>query len=221
MTFANLKRVRDFAREAMSATCVNFFCGSGVTQDRTGLGWSILNQELAIESKDRARKYIESILNAKCDDELFQKREDILEEFYLSDNMISKVLYRGSGWNRERFLNSIVELCCYLASSGKSVNILTTNYDDYIEAALTKRIRRSYEDAVSKVSKKHLVGLRCQYYDGSRRRTEYILPSEKRFTAYRYITLMSIRLLGTGSGRWLCLRLRRYLFSTRATEARP
>ena len=27
------------------------------------------------------------------------------------------------------------------------------NYDDYIEAALTKRIRRSYEDAVSKVSK--------------------------------------------------------------------
>lgn len=25
------KRVRDFAREAMSATCVNFFCGSGVT----------------------------------------------------------------------------------------------------------------------------------------------------------------------------------------------
>lgn len=236
MTFANLKRVRDFAREAMSATCVNFFCGSGVTQDRTGLGWSVLNQELAIESKDRARKYIESILNAKCDDELFQKWEDILEEFYLSDkvreevkasvtrtlisstaatnsedkettfnSMISKVLYRGSGWSRGRFLDSIVELCCYLASSGKSVNILTTNYDDYIEAALTKRIRRSYEDAVSKVSKKHLVGLRCQYYDGSRRRTEYILPSEKRFTAYRYITLMSIRLLGTGSGRWLCL----------------
>lgn len=28
-------------------------------------------------------------------------------------------------------------------------------------------------------------------------------------------------LLGTGDGRWLCLRLRRYLFSTRATEARP
>ena len=28
-------------------------------------------------------------------------------------------------------------------------------------------------------------------------------------------------LLGTGSGQWLCLRLRRYLFSTRATEARP
>lgn len=31
------------------------------------------------------------------------------------------------------------------------------NYDDYIEAALTKRIRRSYEDAVFKVSKKHLL----------------------------------------------------------------
>ena len=28
-------------------------------------------------------------------------------------------------------------------------------------------------------------------------------------------------LLGTGCGRWLCLRLRRYLFVTRATEARP
>jgi len=28
-------------------------------------------------------------------------------------------------------------------------------------------------------------------------------------------------LLGTGSGRRLCLRPRRYLFSTRATEARP
>ena len=28
-------------------------------------------------------------------------------------------------------------------------------------------------------------------------------------------------LLGTGSGQWLCLRLRRYLFSTRTTEARP
>ena len=130
-----------------------YICGAGVAQDRTGLSWSVLNQELAIESKDRARKYIESILNAKCDDELFQKREDILEEFYLSDNMISKVLYRGSGWSRGRFFDSIVELCCYLASSGKSVNILTTNYDDYIETALTKRIRRSYEDAVSKVSK--------------------------------------------------------------------
>ena len=152
------------------------------------MSWSVLNQELAIESKDRARKYIESILSAKCDDELFQKREDILEEFYLSDkvreevkalvtqmlinstaatnsedkettfnSMISKVLYRGSGWSRGRFLDSIVELCCYLASSGKSVNILTTNYDDYIETALTKRIRRSYEDAVSKISKKHLL----------------------------------------------------------------
>ena len=50
-----------------------YICGAGVTQDRTGLSWSVLNQELAIESKDRARKYIESILNAKCDDELFQK----------------------------------------------------------------------------------------------------------------------------------------------------
>ena len=28
-------------------------------------------------------------------------------------------------------------------------------------------------------------------------------------------------LLGTEGGQWLCLRLRRYLFSTRATEARP
>lgn len=103
------------------------------------MSWSVLDQELAIESKDRARKYIESILNAKRDDELFQKWEDILEEFYLSDkvreevkasvtrtlisstaatnsedeentfnSMISKVLYRGSEWNRERFLNSIV-----------------------------------------------------------------------------------------------------------------
>lgn len=28
-------------------------------------------------------------------------------------------------------------------------------------------------------------------------------------------------LLGTEGGQWLCLRLRRYLFATRATEARP
>lgn len=131
--------------------------GLGLPKTELVLGGTVLNQELAIESKDRARKYIESILNAKCDDELFQKWEDILEEFYLSDSMISKVLYRGSGWSRGRFLDSIVELCCYLASSGKSVNILTTNYDDYIEAALTKRIRQSYEDAVSKISKKHLL----------------------------------------------------------------
>ena len=54
--------------------------------------------------------------------------------------VFAEALYRDSGWHRGRTLQKLVDFIVISACMGKSISIITTNYDTYIERAILERL---------------------------------------------------------------------------------
>lgn len=54
--------------------------------------------------------------------------------------VFAEALYRDSGWHRGRTLQKLVDFIVISACMGKSISIITTNYDTYIERAIWERL---------------------------------------------------------------------------------
>ena len=54
--------------------------------------------------------------------------------------VFAEALYRDSGWHRGRTLQKLVDFIVISACMGKSISIITTNYDTYIERAIRERL---------------------------------------------------------------------------------
>ena len=54
--------------------------------------------------------------------------------------IFAEALYRDSGWHRGRTLQKLVDFIVISACMGKSISIITTNYDTYIERAIWERL---------------------------------------------------------------------------------
>ncbi|WP_082369407.1 SIR2 family protein [Arthrobacter sp. ERGS1:01] len=130
-----------------SADDLVFYCGAGVSIDRTGLSWSQLLSELFKESKDHGRKNrerdhkaIDFLLKNLKDEE---QRASILTEYFTENgatdtneyltSKLQQILYEENGWSEGNLLSNLVRLAIVAAMYKKSVTILTTNYDVYIE----------------------------------------------------------------------------------------
>lgn len=60
--------------------------------------------------------------------------------------VFAEALYRDSGWHRGRTLQKLVDFIVISACMGKSISIITTNYDTYIERAIWERLKFLNDD---------------------------------------------------------------------------
>lgn len=72
--------------------------------------------------------------------EALAKNENNIENNDAIQKVFAEALYRDSGWHRGRTLQKLVDFIVISAYMGKSISIITTNYDTYIESAIYKRL---------------------------------------------------------------------------------
>lgn len=162
--------LRDLWYEVNDSKSIVIYCGAGVTADRTGVGWLGLINRVAdklMECPDsRLIKNLETCFDNDKDDKKLQSARNAVKE-YLNDEdvplevkatmvealakneknnndaiqkVFAEALYRDSGWHRGRTLQKLVDFIVISACMGKSISIITTNYDTYIERAIYKRL---------------------------------------------------------------------------------
>lgn len=72
--------------------------------------------------------------------EALAKNENNIENNDAIQKVFAEALYRDSGWHRGRTLQKLVDFIVISACMGKSISIITTNYDTYIERAICERL---------------------------------------------------------------------------------
>lgn len=127
-----------------------FYCGAGVTIDRTGVSWGALIKsvfDLASSTRRDKRTQtaaVEYLLGKMPDPrqaasilvEAFSSRSQSDNEFL--GTKLKDTLYEQNGWSRGYILRNLVQAAMAAALSRRVV-IITTNYDVYIEEALADR----------------------------------------------------------------------------------
>ena len=162
--------LRDLWYEVNDSKSIVIYCGAGVTADRTGVGWLglinrvadklmecsdssfIKNLEMCSAFDDHkddkkpqlARKAVKEYLNDE--DVPLEVKATMVEALAKNENNIiqkvfAEALYRDSGWHRGRTLQKLVDFIVISACMGKSISIITTNYDTYIERAIWERLK--------------------------------------------------------------------------------
>ena len=162
--------LRDLWYEVNDSKSIVIYCGAGVTADRTGVGWLGLINRVAdklMECSDSsfiknletcsafddhkddkkpqlARKAVKEYLNDE--DVPLEVKATMVEALAKNENNIiqkvfAEALYRDSGWHRGRTLQKLVDFIVISACMGKSISIITTNYDTYIERAIWERLK--------------------------------------------------------------------------------
>ena len=102
------------------------------------------------EKAQLARKAVKDYLNDE--DVPLEVKATMVEALAKNENNINienndaiqkvfaEALYRDSGWHRGRTLQKLVDFIVISACMGKSISIITTNYDTYIERAIWERL---------------------------------------------------------------------------------
>lgn len=73
--------------------------------------------------------------------EALAKNGNNIENNDAIQKVFAEALYRDSGWHRGRTLQKLVDFIVISACMGKSISIITTNYDTYIERAIRERLK--------------------------------------------------------------------------------
>lgn len=123
------------------------YCGAGVTIDRTGLSWGDLIAQL-FEANDNSRPARDptqdevSILRRGLTPlQLASILAERTNEHYPSERAarvslvpkLQQALYKGAGWQSGALVSNIIRLAFGLVQLGKTVTIVTSNYDTYLE----------------------------------------------------------------------------------------
>ena len=99
------------------------------------------------EKLQSARKAVKEYLNDE--DIPLEVKATMVEALAKNENnenndairkVFAEALYRDSGWHRGRTLQKLVDFIVISACMGKSISIITTNYDTYIERAILERL---------------------------------------------------------------------------------
>ena len=99
------------------------------------------------EKLQSARKTVKEYLNDE--DIPLEVKATMVEALAKNENkenndaiqkVFAEALYRDSGWHRGRTLQKLVDFIVISACMGKSISIITTNYDTYIERAILERL---------------------------------------------------------------------------------
>ncbi|MGV9674949.1 SIR2 family protein [Nocardia sp. NPDC003482] len=141
------KAVVDLAK----AEKLTIYCGAGVTIDRTGLGWGDLIFELLKQLCDHTSS------NDLTEEEAIHLRDTLspldlssIYEQYAEDAglvnphvpILQQKLYKGTVWKSGVLVRNVVRLAVGLTVLGKSITVITTNYDTYLEDELFAYLRK-------------------------------------------------------------------------------
>lgn len=147
--FLRAEPTLDALKSLSSSSDLVIYCGAGVTIDRTGLSWTKLLQAILYEAgsrdrdhRERQHKAIEYILGNLRDEE---QRASVITEYFTEGHperandfltpILQRVLYDKYTWSEGMLLRNIARLAFVASVRLKSVTIVTTNYDVYLEEA--------------------------------------------------------------------------------------
>lgn len=139
-----------FAHQIAKQDSLIFYCGAGVTIDRTGLGWSDLissiypaddkgakADEPTSDELETLRQHEDPMRLASALTYLHHGRHSTTDEVRAEVTpRLQMQLYSRNGWQAGRLSRNLALLALGAAALGKRVTIVTTNYDTYIEQAL-------------------------------------------------------------------------------------
>lgn len=138
-----------------SADDLVLYCGAGVSIDRTGVSWSKLLRQVFDEAarhgrthRERQHKAIDFLLSHLSEEE---QRASVLTEYFtegkpqnanaLLTSILQRVLYEDNGWSEGSLLANIARLAVVASQRLRSVTIITTNYDIYLEEEFAAAVR--------------------------------------------------------------------------------
>lgn len=139
-------RTRRYIDELAHLNNLCVFAGSGVTVDRTGRTWNDLMRHLLIESKSGAAeaehlvRTLEPLQVGSIAMHRFLKLKGKEGWEQAVGNELRKVLYDTNDALGGRITAELAELWAEFRSNGKTVTILTTNYDEHIEREISRAV---------------------------------------------------------------------------------
>jgi hypothetical protein len=200
---------QDFTSKSLlrltTATSLTIYCGAGVTIDRTGYGWGALIASVFSPDATAHASY-----PTPAEIELLQAKEDplrlasILTRFALDSHSTEKELkgyitpllqnrlYRTKGWQAGRLTRNVCNMAIAAATLGIEVNIVTTNYDTYIEDTFMVGLDRIARSDVGEKIDSEMPGLSVFVYRGKSAEGEEVIdarqnPDSKNFIRLHYV----------------------------------
>lgn len=141
----------DALRELAASEELVFYCGAGVSIDRTDVSWpqlvtSVFKMARANGSGSKQKAQSVDYLLEHLDDP--RQGASIVVQSYAapsqSDNdflasKLKDILYEKNGWNEGYILRNLIQASFVASQGGRRVVIITTNYDTFIESGFQTR----------------------------------------------------------------------------------
>ncbi|WP_314147073.1 SIR2 family protein [uncultured Leifsonia sp.] len=141
----------DALRELASSDELVFYCGAGVSIDRTDVSWPQLVESVfrMVQARRNSSKTMAQSIDYLLQhlDDPRQRASIVVEQYSTptqSDNdflasKLKDILYEKNGWNEGYILRNLIQASFVAALGGRRVVIITTNYDTFIESGFSTR----------------------------------------------------------------------------------
>ena len=136
--------VRDLWSEISKSERVVIFCGAGVTIGRTGISWGDLVRQVGSKTlctEEDQLSFCKACENFFGSTSFTAEQKASVAAANLQDDttineVIAETLYTNSGYQEGRLLNALSHLIIEMLIEHKDIDIVTTNYDTYIEDSI-------------------------------------------------------------------------------------
>lgn len=148
--FFSLGEVKLALRQFADAENLVIYCGAGVTIDHTGLGWETMLAR-AFDADDSLLEVMRpfagftQVATAFSSDSGDGNQAESGYEWQVVAERLRDYLYPGKGvrWEIGGMLDSLTNLALVTATLGKSVTVISTNYDDHLKDSLDEEAARA------------------------------------------------------------------------------
>lgn len=141
--FFHQKSTHGVIAEIAESRSLVIYVGAGATRTESGHSWGSIVDLLigtidtTSEGRDRIRRGYDLPKQASIAREYYRRTY----AHYATDHMafvLRRALYNGDSWRGGNYADSIALLCREFVDQGRSVFIVTTNYDQYLELAFSR-----------------------------------------------------------------------------------
>lgn len=157
--FFSSRSVKDALAEFADSKHWVIFCGAGVTIDQTGLGWEAMLAR-AFDGDPQLLSSMRSVADFPQIATALSGQSQPVDcsgsgyDWGLVAGQLKEFLYPAVGerWEIGGMVDSLTYLVLVAATVGKSVTVITTNYDDHLKRSLEDQARRMTDGPLIKVS---------------------------------------------------------------------
>lgn len=139
--YFNQSEVHQIIQQLASQKSVVIYAGAGVSIDRTGVSWRELVNRLLedhVADAETRRAIMATYTPLEAASIACQMYYDMHGSAWMRKviNKLRTLLYSEKTWQRGNLVTTIVELAAVFAERGINVQIVTTNYDSFLEGEL-------------------------------------------------------------------------------------